>query len=320
MKFDSKGMYLVDLLRRHPYMLVAAVAWALGGITQTTRVDAALQLAHWSLDDGTYNVTNGTVDDVAVSDIGNNQIQEIGSGVMMGVPGIVGTGAYFDGKYYSAGGGGSDNVYLKAPTDQLYGPGRDNLDGMESLSLTAWVLPTEVGFMNSLGGERDVIRIDNSVFADPVYFLRFVDMGGSTISLEFAVTNDTGGYQTVKAVLPGIPRDDFFDGCWHMAAGVYDGESMQLYWDGNPLGDSVAMNGRVQLVNDHVLEIGNFPFAESWEPFRGSIDEVKVYGGVLTSEEIESEYKLLIPEPTSLVLLALGALPFLRRLTHIKET
>ncbi len=266
-----------------------------------------IPLVHYSLDAGTYNLASGTVDDVAVSDIGNNQIQQFGSGVSMGIPGVSGEAAYFDGGYASGGGGGSDNVFLKAPTSQLEPPGRDKLYGMSALTLSAWVLPTRSGFRSPWGSSRDVVRVDNSVFANPTYGLIFTDLGNSAITVAFVLTTEGAGVETnLKRPMPGDADDVFFDGKWHMIAGVYDGSKMQLYWDGLPLGAPLAKTGRIAPIDNHALEIGNFPFAETFEPFRGAIDEVKIYNTALTADQILQEYSSTVPEPSGLLVILMG--------------
>lgn len=263
-------------------------------------------LAHWSFDEGTYNVGAGTVDDVAVGDVGNNQMQEIGSGVTMGVPGICGTAAYFDGRRYDGLPGGSDLVYIEAPPEQLKGPGRDDVGGLPALTITSWVLPTEPGFRYSLLGGRGIVRSDDSVMGHPLHMLRFMNLPQSEVGLDFLIGNGTGGWWIVRQTIPGVASADMFDGLWHMAAGVYDGSSLQLYWDGQPLGAARSLPGSAGIgpVGNHKLAIGTMPFCEDAEPFRGAIDEVRMYDVALSAGDILREYQTVIPEPATVALLA----------------
>jgi outer membrane lipoprotein-sorting protein len=77
------------------------------------------------------------------------------------------------------------------------------------------------------------------------------------------------------------------DGQWHHAAGVYDGQKISLYIDGN-LDISKEASGTIK-INDKAVHIGKNPERpeRSWN---GLIDDVCIYSYDLTPEEIAALY------------------------------
>ena len=90
---------------------------------------------------------------------------------------------------------------------------------------------------------------------------------------------------------PGVTNVN--DGEWHHVAGTYDGAAMRLYIDGtldkeapnsgplSPDGDPLYMGESAQWPNRH---------------FDGWIDDVRVFGGVLTADHIQDLYEGLTPD------------------------
>ena len=76
-----------------------------------------------------------------------------------------------------------------------------------------------------------------------------------------------------------------------MLAMVYDGTHVRLYLDGVEAPTSGTASGPViTATGAYILEFGNFPYAEAWEPFHGLIDSVKIYDEALTQEAILDEF------------------------------
>jgi glucose/arabinose dehydrogenase len=97
--------------------------------------------------------------------------------------------------------------------------------------------------------------------------LRFRLRTGSTTSTLIASSGD---------LLPGV---------WTHAVAVYDGTTMRIYKDGVEVG-SMPKTG-VLASNPGVLAaIGNQPAGAGSRPFRGSIDDVRIYDRALTGPEI----------------------------------
>ena len=78
------------------------------------------------------------------------------------------------------------------------------------------------------------------------------------------------------------------DGQWHHAAGVYDGQKLNLYVDGS-LDASADVKGAIN-VNDYLVLIGEN--AEKPQRFwEGLIDDVRIYSYGLSAEEIAEIFK-----------------------------
>lgn len=73
------------------------------------------------------------------------------------------------------------------------------------------------------------------------------------------------------------------DGQWHHAAGVYDGEEISLYIDGE-LDVSAKAGGKIR-VNDKAVLIGENS-EKRGRYWIGAIDDVRVYSYGLTAEEV----------------------------------
>ena len=77
------------------------------------------------------------------------------------------------------------------------------------------------------------------------------------------------------------------DGVWHHIAGVYDGNSLDLYVDG-VLDASVASTGSIS-TNDYNVEIGRNGQASGRE-FHGAIYDPRIYSRMLCPAEIQDLY------------------------------
>ncbi|MBP7053250.1 MAG: protein kinase [Phycisphaerae bacterium] len=89
------------------------------------------------------------------------------------------------------------------------------------------------------------------------------------------------------------------DGQWHHIAGVCDGSRLYLYIDGR-LDASINCSGSINVRSDPVLIGGesNDPLSVSnRRPWRGSIQDVRVYSYALTPEEVTAVYHGVGPGP-----------------------
>jgi hypothetical protein len=77
------------------------------------------------------------------------------------------------------------------------------------------------------------------------------------------------------------------DGAWHHVAGVYDGDSLDLYVDGT-LDATVASSGSIS-TNNYNVEIGSNDQSSSRQ-FHGAIYDARVYGRALCPAEISELY------------------------------
>ncbi len=112
---------------------------------------------------------------------------------------------------------------------------------------------------------------------------------GSNGGLEFYVSSNQGLSWTIS---PDAGQG-LWNGQWHNVVGTYDGSSVRLYLDGHQVAsgtpDTAPIAYRLPTSND--LLIGNYAGCSSSD-FSGSIDEVKVFNRVLSSQEIAPVYQL----------------------------
>ncbi|TSC55221.1 MAG: hypothetical protein LiPW30_687 [Parcubacteria group bacterium LiPW_30] len=78
------------------------------------------------------------------------------------------------------------------------------------------------------------------------------------------------------------------EGVWHHAVSTYDGANMKVYVDG-VLKNTCAATGNINLTGGGI-EIGMFS-SPGYYPFKGLIDEVRIYNRALTASEILDLYK-----------------------------
>ncbi len=77
------------------------------------------------------------------------------------------------------------------------------------------------------------------------------------------------------------------EGVWHHAVSTYDGTNMRVYVDG-VLKQTCAATGSIN-ISGGGIEIGSF--ASTGYPFKGVIDEVRIYNRALSLSEISDLYK-----------------------------
>ncbi len=75
------------------------------------------------------------------------------------------------------------------------------------------------------------------------------------------------------------------DGKWHLVAAVYDGSAMRFYFDGRQIARE-AVSGPIDTSGSSPAYIGSCQ-GES-EFFTGGIDDVRIYGRALTTDEIKA--------------------------------
>ncbi len=108
----------------------------------------------------------------------------------------------------------------------------------------------------------------------------FVNPSGQ---LAFAVYGVTNG--TVTTTPPS-------EGTWHQVSGTYDGSLISLYIDGQVVTQRTAV-GQMPITTDP-LAIGFRPGASIFYNFSGIIDDVRIYGSALSSNQVAQLY---IPAP-----------------------
>ncbi len=146
---------------------------------------------------------------------------------------------------------------------------------VREFSVTAWVIVNET---HPDGGLIGFVQ-DNGDF-EKGWCLGF-DRRAFTLSLAAAGTDDGNGQLTrVAAQSPIEP------GRWHYVAATYDGAAMRLYVDGKVEGTSSAQSGDILYPEQGRYAVGAFVDDNELHPLDGALFEVKVYGRVLSGEEI----------------------------------
>lgn len=104
--------------------------------------------------------------------------------------------------------------------------------------------------------------------------------------LIFSVRNKTG-LQISVASKKLISRNR-----WYHVAGTYDGTYLKIYADGVLIGSKKAEGGLSYVSGKYNMTIGAQEFDGNTAPypFKGMIDEVKIYNHALSQEEIKQEY------------------------------
>ncbi len=98
------------------------------------------------------------------------------------------------------------------------------------------------------------------------------------------------------SVLPAdAAGDNWSDGLWHLGALVIQGREVREYMDGKLIREA-RLEKPVRLNAGAELAIGSLT-GKDLGGFHGIIDDVKIYNGILSSSEIDGEFKRLIKTP-----------------------
>jgi hypothetical protein len=162
------------------------------------------------------------------------------------------------------------------------------------ITLCAWINANQ---FDHLGGNdaRIISKAIGTAEADHYWMLSTIDSGGNT-RLRFRLKTYNGTTSTLIA-----DSGNLSTGVWIHVAAVYDGNYMILYKDGEEVG-RMAKSGTVA-VNDLIpVWVGNNPPSASSRPFKGVIDEVRVYNRALSQADIQDvmsgEQSFPTPTPT----------------------
>jgi hypothetical protein len=145
----------------------------------------------------------------------------------------------------------------------------DEYEDTSQISMSAWVYAT--------GADNTNMGIGGKVGAgDDTFFLRHI----ATSEVAFEVTN------TSQTVAIAEKSTDIDDGSWHHVVGVYDGNEVRVYYDGEVGETTAALSGNTYVSNQDfkISDTGGAP----WE---GIIDEVRVYNRALSAREIKALYE-----------------------------
>jgi len=97
---------------------------------------------------------------------------------------------------------------------------------------------------------------------------------------------------------------------WVHLATTYDGDALKIYVNGELRGTNSSPSGPINSYNSGDLFIGRY--GGGGYNFNGLIDEVRISDEALSSSQLGYDNSLMIPEPASLYLFAIGLIGLLR--------
>jgi hypothetical protein len=204
-------------------------------------------LAAWSFDEPAgqpYRDSSGNDHDAVADSPSISSVQH--------VPGLFGNALAFSGKH------------------ALRAAGKFPLEGVERISFSAWVMPTE------LSSFREIFRKEDG---DDRVLFSFQDNG-----VHLSLGLNVGGYEECDAP---IDPAQVLDNAWHHCAATFDGTWMRVYLDGQEIG-RLQRSGRVRAGGPAAGFIGS---CSGGECFQGSMDELCIYRDALTADEIRSIWR-----------------------------
>lgn len=154
-------------------------------------------------------------------------------------------------------------------------PCSPNLNLGDALTLEAWIYPKDISEESRViisKNDEYILRIDRPSEGNKISF--FVHVGSPAVSWEPRVSS---------IEVPSLNE-------WHHIVGVWDGENLYLYVNGN------LVNKRVRIgkpnPNPYPVMIGNWEYPSCHGTnFGGIIDEVRIYNRALSEEEIKLHYE-----------------------------
>ncbi|UTF61389.1 DUF6701 domain-containing protein [Gilvimarinus sp. DA14] len=214
----------------------------------------AVLTGYWQMDEPQWT---GAVDEVLDSS-GNSlhgtpvsAMTDDATPALSGNPGTCGYGAF---------NGSTD--YIRVPHDPL-------LNGLEGLSYSAWVRA------DTWTGVRQIMAKSVHGGGSGRAQMGLFSEGGS---LKARVETDAGRYD-VAATLPA-------SGNWVHVASVFEGDELKLYVNGGQVGSTSFSRTQLIQTTDPLIIGKRVGTAQYF--FQGDIDEVRVYQGALTADEVSA--------------------------------
>jgi hypothetical protein len=148
-----------------------------------------------------------------------------------------------------------------------------------ALTLAAWVWAESLANCSS-SDCRVISKATGTAEADHYFMLSTISSGGGT-RLRFRLK--TGGTTTTLIASSG----DLPERQWIHVAAVYDGSTMDLFLDGVSVG-SIGKTGSLSQNGTVPVWIGGNPPEATSKPWRGRIDDVRVYDRALSVAELSA--------------------------------
>ena len=194
-------------------------------------------------------------------------------------------------------------------------PDSDDLDGLLSFSVMAWVLNKPY---NDSGYPMLVWKNDRPGGDHAGFVVNWSNTSAGGRRLELTVGGD--GVSSLHGTSSADVAPEDLPSGWHHWAATYDGSTTQnnvgFYLDGNLISTGTVAQGRA-LANDLDMYIGSRGDSPD-RAQRELMDEFRLYGSALDNSGALSRAQIQdvmvgIPEPISLVLLLGGSLIAMRR-------
>ncbi|MFN0102799.1 MAG: LamG domain-containing protein [Bryobacteraceae bacterium] len=149
-------------------------------------------------------------------------------------------------------------------------PAYPELRPLDGTTVCAWVRPTVES-----KGKQTVFRIEDGGNR------RFMAIGGAKGIWGLWFGLGIGGKYTEISAAHDPAK--LIDGQWHHVAGTFDGKQMRLYIDGKKVSE-LEQEGKLAAGKPTIGSIGAYNGRH--EPFNGGIDDMRVYIGALTEEQV----------------------------------
>jgi len=249
-----------------------------------------------------YTLTVNSVQDLAGNPIDPNSTASFALGLGEPTPGLVARWPFNEGGgtvAHDTSGNGNTGFLTNGPqwTDEPSGSALD-FDGSNdyvdagsfdvsgsALTLAAWVKAENLANCSS-NDCRILSKATGTAEADHYFMLSTISSGGGS-RLRFRLK--TGGTTTTLIASSG----DLPENVWLHVAAVYDGATMELFLDGNSVG-STGKTGALSGNPAVPVWIGGNPTEPSGKPWRGRIDDVRVYDRALSAAELSA-----LPPPST---------------------
>lgn len=174
--------------------------------------------------------------------------------------------------------GRDERIVVSPGLDRSLVPSRD-------MTAEAWV---RVDRVSDWGGFVGAVQ-DNGDFE------RGWVLGSVKSSFSFGLASTNAGRLTYLAA-----PTPFATNTWHHVAGTYDGTTMTLYVDGQPVATSAAQSGDIFYPPSASYVIGAYVDDDERYPLAGAVNEVRVWRRALAGEEVAARHaakKALFPAP-----------------------
>lgn len=248
--------------------------------TTTAFLILTITLACWiSTAVGQYAVTDGLVSywPMDKDTIQNNKIMDVWgkqdasiNGNPEIVEGKVGDAVQFNGS--------SDWLLITDDINKANIPKRE-------ITVEVWVYPEE---FDQWGGFLACFQ-DNGGF-EKGWALGTVSNAEGAGANEFSFAISTKDADDGDGDLTYFHNGPYDPGKWYHVVGVYDGEKTKLYIDGQLVVDSAGQSGDINYPDHAFLVIGIYKDDNEHDPFKGKLDEIRLYDRALSESEILQNY------------------------------